>query len=192
VKLEKIILASSSPRRKEILSKHHVAFEVATTDIQENFCQHDTKEQIAMSLALLKALDVEKKRDHGIIIAADTLVYKNNVFGKPKDEADAFSMLKTLSGGCHHVITGVALIRSNTFEKMLFYDLTNVYFKELTDDEILSYIDTDEIWGKAGSYAIQGKGADLIEKIEGDYYNVMGLPFQKMKWMMEKYFHVKW
>ncbi len=192
MKLEKIILASSSPRRKEILSKHHVAFEVATTDIQENFCQHDTKEQIAMSLALLKALDVEKKRDHGIIIAADTLVYKNNVFGKPKDEADAFSMLKTLSGGCHHVITGVALIRSNTFEKMLFYDLTNVYFKELTDDEILSYIDTDEIWGKAGSYAIQGKGADLIEKIEGDYYNVMGLPFQKMKWMMEKYFHVKW
>ncbi|MFA5527600.1 MAG: Maf family protein [Peptostreptococcales bacterium] len=190
--MEKIILASSSPRRKEILSKHHVAFEVATTDIQENFCQHDTKEQIAMSLALLKALDVEKKRDHGIIIAADTLVYKNNVFGKPKDEADAFSMLKTLSGGCHHVITGVALIRSNTFEKMLFYDLTNVYFKELTDDEILSYIDTDEIWGKAGSYAIQGKGADLIEKIEGDYYNVMGLPFQKMKWMMEKYFHVKW
>lgn len=190
--MEKIILASSSPRRKEILEKHHIDFDMATTDIEENFCHHDTKEQIAMSLALLKALDVEKRHDHGIIIAADTIVYKNVVYGKPKDEADAFSMLKKLSGCCHHVVTGVAVIRSNTFERIVFNDVTSVYFKELTDDKILSYIHTGEIWGKAGSYAIQGKGADFIEKIEGDYYNVMGLPFEKTRLIMGKYFNVKW
>lgn len=189
--MEKIVLASASPRRKEILEKFNIRFETIVSDIIENFPKDSTKEQIPMMLALRKALDVEKKCTDGIIIAADTIVYKNEVLGKPKNHENAFNMLKKLSGSYHEVVTGVAMIKVGTCDRTVFYDTTEVLFKPLKDEEIHTYIKTNEIWDKAGAYAIQGKGAELIEKIEGDYYNVMGLPINLVNHALDKYFNVK-
>lgn len=187
--MERIILASASPRRKEILEKFNIEFDMIVSNVEENFTDENTEEQIPMMLALRKALDVEKKCTSGIIIAADTIVYKDEVFGKPIDKANAFSMLKKLSGSMHEVITGVAIIRVGTCDKVLLYDTTKVFFKDLADEEIYAYIDTNEVWDKAGAYAIQGKGAELIEKIDGDYYNVMGLPIHKVERILDKFTH---
>ncbi|MCG8485580.1 MAG: Maf family protein [Clostridia bacterium] len=188
--MEKIILASASPRRKEILEKYNIEFDTIVSDVEENFSQDCTKEQIPMMLALRKALNVETKCTNGIIIAADTIVYKNEVLGKPTDRENAFNMLRKLSDGRHEVITGVAIIRVGTYDKVVFYDTTQVFFKSLSDKDINTYIDTDEIWDKAGAYAIQGKGVELIEKIDGDYYNVMGLPIHKVKLVLDQYFTI--
>ncbi|NLK73003.1 MAG: Maf-like protein, partial [Clostridiales bacterium] len=103
----------------------------------------------------------------------------------------AYYMLKKLSGRSHEVITGVAVIRINSFERVVFYDSTKVFFKELTDDEIYSYISSGEGWDKAGAYAVQGMGSELIDKLDGDYYNVMGLPFDKLKLVLKGRFNVE-
>lgn len=187
--MEKIILASASPRRKEILEKHNIEFDTIVSNVEENFSQDCTKEQIPMVLALKKALDVERRCTHGIIIAADTIVYKNEVLGKPIDRENAYYMLKKLSGSSHQVVTGVAVIRVGTCDRIVFYDTTQVFFKNLSDENIQTYIDTNEVWDKAGAYAIQGKGAELIEKIDGDYYNVMGLPIHKVKFVLNEHFN---
>lgn len=189
--MEKIILASGSPRRKEILQKHHVNFEILASDVNEKFSSEYTKEQIPMILALRKALDIEQRFEEGIVIAADTIVFKDEVLGKPIDKADAMYMLGKLSGNCHQVITGVAIIRIGTPDRVVFYETTDVYFKKINNKTIEQYIGTGEVWDKAGAYAIQGIGAKLIEKIDGDYYNVMGLPFEKLKLVFNKWFNVK-
>ncbi len=189
--MERIVLASGSPRRKEILKKNNVKFDIITSTAEENYPLDFSKEQIAMLLALKKAMDVETQCDEGIIIAADTIVYIDEVLGKPADFEEAVYMLKKLNGKIHEVITGVCVIRAKSFDRVIFYDSTKVYFKELNEERIKDYIASGEVWDKAGGYAIQGKGVELIKKIDGDYYNVMGLPFEKLKLVLANRFNVK-
>lgn len=174
----KIILASSSPRRIELLKRLNLNFKTIPAEIDENI---DEKEPInhVLTLAELKAKEVFKKSEKGqVIIAADTIVYYKQIIGKPKDYNDAFKMLKTLSGKWHSVYTGVFILFPN--EAVSFYEKTDVKFKKLSNELIKFYLSSDEAYDKAGAYAIQGLGSILVEKISGDFYNVMGLPISKL------------
>lgn len=189
--MKKIILASSSPRRKEILENVGIKFEIMKADIREVIRDGELPEQIVMSLALEKALDIANRiEDNSIIIAADTIVYKNRVLGKPKNYNDAFEMLNFLQGDIHYVYTGIAVVKANSFDKIVDYERTMVKIKKLSEEQIKKYIDTGEVWDKAGSYAIQGFGSLLIEWIKGDYYNVVGLPISKLEEILCKCFNI--
>jgi septum formation protein len=174
----KIILASSSPRRIELLKRLNLNFKTIPAEIDENI---DEKEPInhVLTLAELKAKEVFKKSEKGqVIIAADTIVYYKQIIGKPKDYNDAFKILKTLSGKWHSVYTGVFILFPN--EAVSFYEKTDVKFKRLSNEIIEFYLSSGEAYDKAGAYAIQGLGSILVEKISGDFYNVMGLPISKL------------
>jgi septum formation protein len=174
----KIILASASPRRKEILSLLFDTFEILPANIDESVVSFKNPKKAVSQLAKKKALSVYEKNQESVVIGADTIVvYKNKVLGKPKDKEDAFNMLKLLSGKKHKVITGVAII-SKQFQTE-FFEISDVYFSTLTDDEINKYIETKEPFDKAGSYAIQGIAGKFIEKIKGDYHNIVGFPLHK-------------
>lgn len=188
----KIILASSSPRRKELLFKYNVQPLIVSSNISENININEKPEEVAMSLAYEKAYNVSKQfNNNEIVIGADTLVCLNNkILGKPKDEQEAFSMLKMLNSRRHFVITGLAIIKAGTNLKIIEYEKTAVTFRYLTDEKIKKYINTGEYSDKAGAYAIQGFGELFVEKIEGCYSNVVGLPVTKLDMILEKYFNV--
>ncbi|MFZ5965935.1 MAG: Maf family protein [Bacillota bacterium] len=187
----KIILASASPRRKEILQKFNIDFDIRASVINEIINSGEEPKQIVMSLAFQKALDVAlSTASNDIVIAADTVVVKDEVFGKPKDFEDAFGMLKRLQGSYHDVITGLAVVQANTNCKHVTFEKTKVKIKQLTDEQIKRYIDTGEVWDKAGAYAIQGKGSALVESIESDYFNVVGLPICKLENILRRYFDI--
>ena len=190
--MSKLILASSSPRRKEILDKYNINFSIVPSHIQENTHIGETPEQITMALAYEKALNVENRlKDNEIIIAADTIVcFENNILGKPKDFIEAFNMLKMLSGRSHHVITGIAILKVNSNIKVIDYEKTKVVFRQLTDNKIENYLEMKEYRDKAGAYAIQGIGEVLVERIEGCYSNVVGLPITKLDMLLEKHFNI--
>lgn len=185
----RIILASSSPRRIEMIKNIGIEPIVMASAVEETLPFDVTMEQAVMFLALKKALNVEKllrKESTGqllssVIIAADTIVYKDGMIGKPVDETDAANTLKILRNTSHFVATGVALISPNAPKRSVFYDVTEVFFKDYRDDEILSYINTDEPWDKAGSYAIQGTWGKHITHIIGNYDNVIGFPWKKIQ-----------
>ncbi|MCR5308383.1 MAG: Maf family protein [bacterium] len=168
-----IILASNSPRRKEILESLGYKFRIAPSDIDENI---DLKgELLVCELAKRKALRIYDYNKDSIVIGSDTIVYLNGkVYNKPKNEEECYYMLKSLSGKTHEVITGV-YIASNK-EHISFYDKAYVTFKELTDPDIFNYMKTKEPFDKAGGYAIQGEGSKLIKEYKGDFYTIMGLP----------------
>ena len=181
----KIILASNSPRRKELLTAHNIQFEVIPSDITETMDPKLSPTENVMRLAKEKALDVYRNNQTKPILAADTIVvYNNEILGKPIDKDDAFRMLKLLSGQTHEVITGVAFISDKGIETS--YEVSKVTFKEITDQDILEYIDTKEPMDKAGSYAIQGIGAKLVESYEGEFDNIVGLPMKLVLKMMEQ------
>lgn len=187
--METIVLASTSPRRKEIFEKYNIYPVIAGSDIIEKINMGETKEQIAMTLALSKALSIYPEFKDGIIIGADTIVvYDNLILGKPKDEQDAFRMLKMLSGNVHEVITGFALVKAGTNIKIVDFEKTLVTFKKLDEDTINKYIKTKEPMDKAGAYGIQGLGAVLVERINGCYLNVVGLPLSKIDTLLRKHF----
>lgn len=189
--MEKIILASSSPRRKEILAKYNVDFSIVKSDIEEKTFVGERPEQIAMSLAFQKSFNISKLYPDNIIIGADTIVaYEDEILGKPKDEEDAFRILKLLSGKTHNVITGISIINLNSKIKIVDYENTKVKFRDLDDDKIYKYLKTKEYVDKAGSYGIQGYGALLVEKIEGCYLNVVGLPLVKLDILLGEYFNL--
>ena len=168
-----IILASNSPRRKEILESLGYKFRIAPSDIDENINLNG--ELLVCELAKRKALRIYEYNKDSIVIGSDTIVYYNNkVYNKPKNEEECYFMLKSLSGKTHEVITGV-YIASNK-ECISFYDKAYVTFKELSDQEIYDYIKTKEPFDKAGGYAIQGIGNALIKEYKGDFYTIMGLP----------------
>ena len=172
--MKKIILASASPRRKELLTTAGVEFEVLVSEADETIPEGTALKDAAMMTAEKKALAVAENRD-GIVIGADTIVViDDKILGKPKDEADAFGMLRLLSGREHEVITGVCITDGEKTEK--FAQVSKVRFYDLTDDEITAYVATKEPMDKAGAYGIQGKGCVLVESIEGDYFNIVGLP----------------
>ena len=176
--MKRLILASGSPRRKELLEQVNLSFEIIASKVEETFDPNDSPEQIAMSLASQKAYDVYEHNQDSIVIGADTIVvFNNEILGKPKNEEEAFHTLKKLSGQTHHVITGVAIISSD--KEKIFYEKTTVTFYELSDKEIYNYIESKEPMDKAGSYGIQQLGALFVQQIEGDYFSVVGLPIAK-------------
>jgi septum formation protein len=174
---QQIILASSSPRRKQLLSYIIEKFDVVPSSIEES--ASGMPSQIVLRLAKEKARDVAGSYPEALVIGADTIVVlSESVLGKPKDEEHAKSMLKMLSGRKHKVYTGVAIV----FNGSIYTDhcVTEVTFDSMTEEEIGEYIATGEPMDKAGAYGIQGFGAKFIHSIEGDYFNVMGLPLNML------------
>ncbi|MDR1689704.1 MAG: Maf family protein [Clostridiales bacterium] len=201
----KIILASESPRRREILEKAGVEFEVMPSYIDETFPDGLKPSEAVIFVAqkkaefVLKALSEASNSDNCLIIAADTIVVlEEKVIGKPADETDAFNILKSIQGRSHSVFTGVSLINTKqdgASENILsgkaeslrrkitqksFAVKTGVTLKPMTDTDIAKYIKTGEPMDKAGAYAVQGRGCVFVERINGDFYNVMGLPVSRL------------
>lgn len=187
-----IVLASSSPRRRELLRKFNIEPIIAKADIHERIHSHETVEQIAMGLAFEKANQLTDRFSNGeIIIGADTIVAcDGQILGKPKDEEEAIDMLKLLSGRQHIVVTGISIIKLNTNIKIIDYEKTIVKFRKLSNDKILNYIKTKEYIDKAGAYGIQGLGGILVERIKGCYFNIVGLPIYKLDILLEKHFDI--
>lgn len=182
-----IILASNSPRRREILSQLGIKYEVISSKYEEKI-KNIQPEDLVMCFAEGKAMSVAKDVvEEALIIGADTIVYNNGIMGKPKNFDDAVKMLKSLSGVFHTVISGVSVISTPSLRKITAYEKTLVKFKDITEEEILSYISTGEPMDKAGAYAIQGIGSLLVEKINGCYFNVMGLPVYRLSKMLEAF-----
>ena len=180
LKIPRLVLASASPRRAALLSQIGLTFEVRPSDIAEPpYNTHSNKpaSEVTQKLALRKAAAVAQHFDEAIIIGADTLVsLDEQLLGKPTDNADAFEMLTHLNGTCHEVVTGVALVDAETGRESVWAETTQVYFRELHTDEIAAYIASGEASDKAGAYGIQGQGAVFVRRIEGCYFNVVGLP----------------
>ncbi len=176
-----LILASSSPRRKEILSKAGYDFKIIPSNYDEKLCNKKFKVDDVELCAMNKALDVKNKtKKDDIIIASDTVVVLNNIIlGKPKDKKEAFKMLKALSNNTHFVLTSVCLIKNDKILKGS--EKTFVTFRKLNDDEIINYIETKNPLDKAGSYGIQDKGFDFDLKIKGEIDNVIGFPIKLFK-----------
>ena len=176
--MKHIILASASPRRKEILELADLKFDVMPSDAQE-ITTKTAPNEVVMELASIKAKDIYKKSEkQSMVVGADTVVaYQGQILGKPADEADAKRMLTMLSGQTHEVYTGVCVIEYG--KTKTFYEETKVTFYEISDEQIDRYIKTGEPMDKAGSYGIQGKAAVFIKGIEGDYYNVVGFPIAR-------------
>ena len=184
----RIILASRSPRRKELLKELGLNFEVAAMDWDEEYPSHLKAEEIALYLARAKARQFRNRiRDNEIVITADTIVWSNNkVLDKPADKDDALKILKEISGKTHRVITGVCLLSKTMFTS--FFSSTNVTFSELARDEIEFYIDSFRPYDKAGAYGIQEWiGLAACSHIEGSYFNVMGLPVEQVYNELKKF-----
>ncbi|MDP7095610.1 MAG: Maf family protein [Candidatus Marinimicrobia bacterium] len=172
-----IILASASPRRKQLLNMIDIDFEVIPSDVHEDFKIDLNHEDFVQHYAREKSLDIAEKYPDHLVIGADTIVVLDSkILGKPKDEADSFNMLKSLSGRTHTVYTGVSLNHINEKISDTFFEQTQVSFNELSDSVISYYIDTYKPLDKAGSYGIQDWFAINVNRIDGCFYNVMGFP----------------
>lgn len=183
-----IILASKSPRRKELLSMCCEDFEIIPTDVDETLPENISPDKAVEYLSKIKAEPLRNK--NAVVIGSDTVVALGNlILGKPKDDSDAYNMLKMLSGKTHSVYTGVTLM--NGEREVTFHEKTDVTFYELTDEEIREYVASGECRDKAGAYGIQGLGGLLIERINGDYNNVVGLPVSRLNRELKKFEGVK-
>ncbi len=184
--MNKVILASGSPRRKELLSGLGIPFEVIASDIDESIDINANLVDEIESLSFKKALAVFKDHKDKIVIGADTIVvYQNEILGKPQTEIKAKEMLMNIQGDWHEVITGVTIISSKQSET--FSVVSKVHFYPMTVEEINYYISTKEPLDKAGAYAIQGIGSRYIKEIKGDYYSIMGLPIGELYHRIVKY-----
>ena len=186
----KVILASKSPRRVEILEKIVKEFEVVQSNFDENTIDFKGDiEKYVKDLSRNKAIEVSKRlNEPSIVIAADTVVFRDGkVLGKPKDEEDAFSMLSSLSGNNHKVYSGICIINTKENTIIKDFDCTEVKFSKLSKKEIENYIRSREPMDKAGAYGIQGLGGAFVEGINGCYYNVMGLPLNKLYKALKEY-----
>ncbi|RSK28017.1 septum formation inhibitor Maf [Bacillus sp. HMF5848] len=177
--MTEIILASASPRRKELLSNIGYSFTVHPSTLEEVMDPALSPGELVMALAQQKAEDVAQNYSASCVIGSDTVVVLDGeVLGKPADSQDAYRMLRSLSGRTHDVFTGVAIVHNG--ETSRFFVQTSVTFWELSDEEIHAYIDSREPFDKAGAYGIQKLGATLVQKIEGDYFAVVGLPVSRL------------
>jgi len=173
--MQNLILASSSPRRKELLENLRLTFTISSSEVDESFDPALSPEEVVMDLAERKAQAIFEKNPNHFVIGSDTIVVSNRlILGKPKNETEAIGMLKMLSGTQHDVYTGVSILSPNGSSR--FYEKTEVWFWELTDDEIHTYVQSGEPFDKAGGYGIQQFGSMLVKKIHGDYFAVVGLP----------------
>jgi septum formation protein len=178
----KLILASASPRRAEILRNAGMAFSVLSSAVDETAIPGETPLELVRRLALAKAeLVAARAVGPAIVIAADTIVaLESAIFGKPRTSDDARQMLDKLSGRTHSVVTAVALIRLPDAERREFIETTQVHFASVSQDEIAKYLASGEPFDKAGAYAIQGLGGRFIPRIDGCYFNVVGLPLARL------------
>lgn len=174
-----LVLASGSPRRKEILATMGLAYTVDVSEVDENFS--GAPDETVIELSLRKAQAVAKRHPHSLILAADTLVFGEEVLGKPGTKERAVKMLHSLSGNWHSVYTGMTLIDTSTGRVYQKADCTRVHFVKMTEDEIMAYASSSEPIDKAGAYAIQGAGGMFIDRIEGSYSNVVGLPMAALR-----------
>lgn len=190
--MKKLILASQSPRRRMLLENIGLKFEILVDDAEEEKEADWSPEKTVMALAEQKAVNVAKGVvSSAIIIGADTVVaVDGEILGKPKDEQQAAQMLRRLSGREHCVFTGVAVLDTETGEKHIFYEQTKVRFKPLTAEEIQRYIASGEPMDKAGAYGIQELGSLFVEGIDGDYFNVVGLPVCRLVEVLQKQFGI--
>lgn len=171
-----IVLASASPRRKELLGMLGFSFDIVTSDVEETSVQAQTPQQYVRDVALLKARDVAKKCVGKTIIGADTIVvYEQALLHKPTSREEAIAHLQKLVNNRHHVMTAVAIIEANGTETT-FVEETTVRFKDVSQALLEAYVDSGDPFDKAGGYGIQTSGALLVDRIEGDYNNVVGLP----------------
>lgn len=181
MKHRQLILASKSPRRKQLLEQAGIEFTIQTKSVEETYPDDMPVREVPAYLSLKKATEcADFIINNEILLTADSVVILNDtIYGKPKDAEDAFQIIKALSGNVHEVITGVTLLSKE--KTVTFSDIAYVHFMELTDDEIRYYVDTFEPFDKAGAYAIQEWiGLTKIAKIDGSYYNIMGLPIHKV------------
>ena len=186
----RLILASNSPRRRELLQNAGFEFEVRPSGIEETRLPGESPEDFTRRLALDKALDVARQASTGsLVLGADTVVAINGeILEKPADAEDAARMLRTLSGRTHRVITGVCLVRAPENVLARKHETTSVTFRNLTEDEIGSYVSSGEPFDKAGGYAIQGLASRFVTRIEGCYFNVVGLPIPLVYEMVKNLF----
>ena len=189
----KIILASASPRRLEIMNKHGISPVVMPQDTDETLPEGIGMTEAVEMLAASKAracyasVKDDPAYDGYVIVGSDTIVWKDEIMGKPADKADAFRMLDKIRGTHHYVVTGVCLIDKSTGSERVLSDVTAVYCKDYSDEDIEDYISREEPYDKAGSYAIQGYFGRYIDHIDGDYENVVGLPFHRIAEALEPY-----
>lgn len=178
--MEKLLLASSSPRRAEILRAVNWPFHALATNIDETLAPGESASQLVERLALGKAEAAAKQHPSALILGADTtVVVDSEILGKPADERDARRMLRLLSGKWHDVLTGVALVRAgNGGSRTVAHERTRVRFAAMSNAEIDWYVQSGEPMDKAGAYAVQGRAALFIEEIRGEYWNVVGLPIR--------------
>ncbi len=179
-----LILASQSPRRKELLGLFHIPFQIRVADIDESMDPGKPAAEEVARVSRAKAMAVAHD-PADVVVAADTIVVcGGEVLGKPRDEQDAYRMLRLLSGRDHQVMTGMTVLRGDT--TLTTTEITDIHFRELSDREIRRYIATGEPMDKAGSYGIQGGAALFAEKLCGDYYNVMGLPVCRLGQLLKQ------
>ena len=182
----RLILASASPRRRELLQRMGYAFEVCAPDVDEHV--EGRAEDIVRTLAVRKARAAAARCDEGIVVASDTLVsLEGKPLGKPTDESEAYAMLRALSGRSHEVFTGVCLLDAATGREAVEVVETRVRFRALSDAQIWDYIRTGEPMDKAGAYGIQGGAGKFVEALEGSFENVMGFPVDEVERMLRSF-----
>ena len=187
------ILASKSPRRRELLANIGLKFDILESDVDECMISRELSPELyVQELAMLKSSDVAAKCGKGrLVIGADTVVVLNGqILGKPADYDDAFKMLSSMSGRSHKVYTGISVSDSSSLKTVTDYCVTEVFFSELSGEEISNYITTYKPYDKAGAYGIQEYAGVFVEKIDGDFYNVVGLPISKLYQLLKKEFDV--
>lgn len=179
---KQIILASLSPRRQKLLKKVVKIFTIIPSQVDESKIIAKTPVAFAIKAALAKAEEIALKHKDSLVIGADTIVVLGKkILGKPKSKKEAIAILKSLSGKTHQVITGLAVVDSTTFAKITDCEVTTVIMKKISTNEIKAYVDSGRPMDKAGAYGIQEIEEEFIEKIEGDYDNVVGLPIERLK-----------
>jgi septum formation protein len=184
----KLVLASSSPRREDILKQLKLKFTIVPGKIDENKYTETDPEKLVKKLALEKAKSVSDLVENALIIAADTVVvYENKILGKPENHEEAREQLKLLSGKEHQVMTGIAVISSETAKVHVESNITFVQMLDISDEKIEKYISTGEPLDKAGSYGIQGFGGLFVKGIKGSYYSVVGLPIHQLAEILDKF-----
>lgn len=184
--MKKLILASQSPRRKQLLEQVRIPFSVSSSNVDESYPPHLSPSEIVQFLAKKKARSVLKENEDAVVLGSDTVVVLDEkILGKPNDETEAKTMLKKLSGRTHSVVTGVAIVSSK--KEAVFSVESLVTFYDLTEEEIDFYIRTREPFDKAGAYGIQGIGAFLVKEIQGDYFSIVGLPVARTVRELKKF-----
>lgn len=182
---KKILLASGSPRRKELLSRMGLEFDIMPCEAEEKYDPELNPVDIARYLGKLKAEIVNEMVEGYVVIGADTIVVADgHILGKPSGRDEAYNMLKKLSGSWHEVITGICIFDGE--ECLIDHVVTRVHFVKMAEQEIEAYIDTDEPYDKAGAYGVQGLAGMYIDSIEGDYYNIMGFPMARIRSMLKE------